>query len=453
VSGRPGEVREHVALALPLAAQQIGLQLMGAVDTAMLGRWDPAALAGAGVANGLVFAISCIGMGVVLGLDTLIPQALGAGERGRARALLGDGLRVALLVALPATLLTLAAPLILPWFGIDEQVGYQATIFVWARAFGVAPFMLQVALRAYLAAHGRTRPLVIAVVAGNLINLVGDYILIYGDRGLVQLGLPAVGLPELGVIGAAAATSLVQIATLFYYALAVRALHRDDPVPAVTPAPPSAVRRIIVLGTPIGLQLLAEVGVFALSGILAARIGADAAAAHSVAIQLASFTFSIAVGIGTATAVRVGRAVGAGDTPGARRAGMIGLGLGGAVMTATALVFLVTPRPLAALFTDDATVIAAAIPLLQIAALFQLSDGAQAVLAGALRGAGDTRWPFYANMIGHYGLGLGVSIVLGFQLGLGTRGLWWGLSAGLILTSVILIARFRRVTSSAIARA
>jgi multidrug resistance protein, MATE family len=208
-----------------------------------------------------------------------------------------------------------------------------------------------------------------------------------------------------------------------------------------------------VLGTPIGLQLLAEVGVFALSGILAARIGADAAAAHSVAIQLASFTFSIAVGIGTATAVRVGRAVGAGDTPGARRAGVIGLGLGGGVMATTALIFLVTPRPLAALFTDDATVIAAAIPLLQIAALFQLSDGAQAVLAGALRGAGDTRWPFYANIIGHYGLGLGVSIVLGFQLGLGTRGLWWGLSAGLILTSVILIARFRRVTSSAIARA
>jgi MATE family multidrug resistance protein len=448
---RGGAVREHVSLALPLAAQQIGLQLMGAVDIAMLGRWDPDALAGAGVANGLVFSVSCVGMGIVMGLDTLVPQALGAGERGAARSLLRDGLRVALLVGLPATLLVLATPLLLPLFGIDERVAYQAKIFVWARAFGVAPFLLQVALRSYLSAHGRTRPLVVAVIAGNVINLVFDYVLIYGDRGLVSLGLPAIGIPEMGVIGAAAATSSVQIATLVYYALSVRALHRSEPPPPATTA--SAVRKIFALGTPVGLQLLAEVGVFALTGVLAARIGSDAAAAHSVAIQLASFTFSVAVGVGAATSVRVGRAVGAGDTRGARSAGNIGLALGMVVMACSAAVFVVAPAALAGLFTDDAIVIAAAVPLVQIAALFQLSDGAQAVAAGALRGAGDTRAAFWANVAGHYGLGLGISLWLAFGAGLGTSGLWWGLSAGLTLTAVILVARFARVTRTAIARA
>src|SRR5690349_4095598 len=232
-----------MALAVPLAAQQVGLQLMGAVDAAMLGRWRPEALAGAGVANGLIFTISCIGMGIVMGLDALVPQALGAGERDNARRLLRGGIRVALVVGLPATLLVLLSPLALGWFGVDERVAYQAKIFVWARAFGVAPFLLQVALRAYLSAHGKTRPLVIAVIAGNMINAGLDYLLIFG--------VPSLGIPEMGVIGAATATSAVQIANLVFYALAVRALHRGEP--PLEPAPGS-VRKIFELGTPIGLQ-------------------------------------------------------------------------------------------------------------------------------------------------------------------------------------------------------
>ena len=450
MSAQRAELRAQLALAVPLVGQQIGLQLMGAVDTAMLGRWDPAALAGAGVANGLVFSITCVGMGIVMGLDTLVPQALGAGEPDRARALLRDGLRVALLVGLPATILVMASPLLLGLFGVEPAVAYQAKIFVWARAFGVAPFLMMVALRSYLAAHGHTRPLIIAVVLGNVINFVGDYVMIYGDAGLVRIGLPALGIPEMGVIGAAAATSAVQIANLVFYALAVRAMNRDQPPAAATP---SAVRRIFELGTPVGLQMLAEVGVFAMTGVLAARIGRTAAASHSVAIQLASFTFSMAVGVGAAAAVRVGRAVGAGDTAGARRAGGAGLTLGMGVMTASALIFLAVPATLARLFTDDPVVIAATIPLLQIAAIFKLGDGAQAIASGALRGAGDTKAAFWTNIAGHYGLGLGVSLVLAFHVGMGTRGLWWGLSAGLTMTALILIARFFRVTRTAIARA
>jgi MATE family multidrug resistance protein len=427
MSAPPRELGPQFRLALPLAAQQIGLQLMGAVDLALLGRWHPDALAGAGVANSLVFSITCVGMGIVMGLDTLVPQALGAGERDRARALLADGLRVALVVGLPATLLVLASPLVLGPFGVDGDVAYQAKIYTWARAFGVVPFLLQVALRSYLSAHGRTRPLVVAVIAGNLINLGADFALIFG--------VPALGIPAMGVIGAALATSLVQIATLVFYAVAVRDLHADRGAPP--PARETSIRKIFVLGTPVGLQLLLEVGVFALTSVLAARIGRDAAAAHAVAIQLASFTFSMAVGVGAATAVRVGRAVGAGDTPAARHAGLVGVGLGALIMSASAAVFVLAPGALAAIFTDDPVVVAAAVPLVQIAALFQLSDGAQAVAAGALRGAGDTRATAWANLFGHYGIGLTTSLALAFGAGLGVAGLWWGLSAGLTATAAV----------------
>ena len=444
------ELRLQLALAAPLALQQIGLQLMGAVDTALLGRYHPDALAGSGVANALVFAITCIGMGVVMGLDALVPQALGAGEPGRARALLRDGVRVAIIIGGPATLLVVLSPLLLDAAQVDPGVAEHARIYIWARAFGVVPFLLQTALRSYLSAHGQTRPLLVAVVAGNVLNLVLDYLLIFGDAGLADLGLPGVGLPAMGVLGAAGATSAVQLLSLGVFVLAVRALHQGAGAAAATPG--RALGPIVRVGTPIGLQVFAEVAVFSLTGVLAAHLSATAAAAHTVAITVASITFSIAMGIGAATAVRVGVAVGAGDHVGARRAGLVGVGLGLVVMSSSAVVFLAAPALLAGWFTDSAPVLAASLPLLQIAALFQLSDGAQAVAAGALRGAGDTRAAFIANLIGHYGVGLGISLGLAFGLGMGAPGLWWGLSAGLTVTAVALLIRFWRLTARPIAR-
>jgi MATE family multidrug resistance protein len=437
------ELGAQLALAVPLAAQQVGLQLMGAVDTAFIGRYSPAALAGVGVANALVFTISAIGMGVVMGLDTVAPQALGAGRVDDARRSLGAGLRLAVLVGLPATLLVLAAPLLLPLAGVSPAVADEARVYLYARALGVVPFLATIALRSYLAAHGTTRPLIIAVVVGNVVNALGDWILIYGDAGLADLHLPRIGLPALGVLGAAIPTSAVQLMTLGVYVLAVRGLDRAAPRPPSTAADLATIARY---GLPIGGQLLAEIGVFALAGILAAHLGEIPAAAHSVAINVASFSFSVAVGIGSATSVRVGHAVGQGDLALARRRGTLGLILGVAVMSGFALCLVAFAAPLARVFTDDAAVLLAAVPLLHVAALFQLSDGAQAIGAGALRGLGNTRATLVGNLLGHYGVGVAVSLVLAFPLALGVTGLWWGLSAGLSATAIYLVVRFRRDT-------
>jgi multidrug resistance protein, MATE family len=440
------ELRAQLALAVPLAVGHFGQQVMGMVDTAMLGRYSDAALAGAGIANGLLFAVTVLGIGIVMGLDALVPQALGAGDPRRARRLFSHGVRVACLVGAPLVLIAAATPSLLPLAGVEEEVAVEGRVYVLGRLPAIVPFLLFAAQRSYLQAHGATLAIVVAMIAGNAVNVVADALFIFGDGALTAVGLPPIGLPAMGVLGAAMATSLVSVLTVVIAALAVRRLHGAvDPPPRR--ADPLLTRAIVRLGLPIGLQLVAEVGIFALTSVLAGRLGTVPAAAHQIAITISSATFSIAIGIGAATSVRVGRAVGAHDHRAARRAGLAGLGLGAGVMGACAVVLLAFPAELARLFTNDPVVVDAAVPLLRVAAIFQLSDGAQAIAAGALRGAGDTRATFYANLAGHYVIGVNVAIALAFGLGLGALGLWWGLLAGLTTTAAVLIARFVRLSS------
>lgn len=436
------ELRAQIALAIPLALQQLGFQLMGTVDAAWLGRYDDTALAAAGVGNNLLFAISSIGLGLVMGLDSVIPQAIGAGRYADARRYLHAGLRLAVLAGLAATLIVFGTPLVLSLAGVAEDVASEARVYVYLRALGIVPFLLSVALRSYLAAHNVTRPLIIAVVVGNLANAVLDYVLIFG--------VAAIGLPPLGVIGAAAATVTVQIVIVFVYLASVRALDPDGPQGPKQPGDPSPLPpstradliEVLRFGGPVAGQLFAEVGIFGVATVIAASMGTLPVAGHTIALNLSSFTFAVAVGVGAATSVRVGHAIGAGDLALARRRGLIGFAMGLGVMAAFAVMFVSAPRLLASVFTDDPAVIAAAVPLLMIAALFQLSDGAQAIGAGALRGLGDTRATLIGNLIGHYAIGLGISLGLAYGAGMGARGLWLGLSAGLTVTALYLLVRF-----------
>jgi multidrug resistance protein, MATE family len=446
------EIGGLAALAFPLCLGHLGQHLMSIVDTAVLGRYSSAALAGSGLAGNILFAIMLLGVGTVMGLDTLVPQSLGAGETGRARELYAAGVRLALVLSLPVSALVAGVALLLPLTPIEPGVADEAAAFLVARLPGVAPFLLFAAMRSYLQAHQITRPMVLAVVIGNIVNFLGDLVLVFGDDGLTRVGLPPIGLPPLGALGAGLATSIVSLGSLVVLGMAVRGLHRGQPEP-------SSIRRaehthaIIRLGSPVGLQLLAEVGIFGLAGFLAATLGRLPSAGHQVALVQASFSFATALGIGAATSVLVGRAIGAGDTQAARRAGAIGMTVGAAVMGVAGLLFLFMPRQLAGLFTDDPALISAAVPLLRIAAVFQLSDAVQAISAGALRGAGATRFPFVANLVGHYAFGLPVAILLGFWMDMGAAGLWWGLSLGLTGVAIAQSVRFRVLTSRPVARA
>jgi len=201
--------------------------------------------------------------------------------------------------------------------------------------------------------------------------------------------------------------------------------------------------RILRVGLPIGAQQWLEFGVFGAAGLLMGWIGTLAVASHQVALQLAALTFMIPVGVAQATSVIVGKAVGKGDPPGARRAAGAGILVGMGFMVVTAALFLTIPETLAAMFSNDRDVVAASALLLPIAGVFQIFDGLQVVAAGALRGIGDTRVPMIMNLVGFWFVGLPVSVALAFGLDVGPRGIWWGLAIGIGVVAILLSFRIR----------
>ena len=426
-------------LAGPLAVASAGWALMGAVDIAVAGRAGPAVMGGTGLGNGLFFAVAVVGIGVTMGLDPLVSQALGAGDRARARRLLWQGLWLSLGVSAVLAAPVAFLPLLLGPAGVDPAAAAQAGNFLHVRLLGLPALLFFTAQRAYLQGFGRTRPLVVVSVLANLVNLTLAVLLVFGGAALPAWTGALRRLPPLSSAGSALSTTLVTVLEVGLLALAIR---EPGAAPAARRPDPAALRQALRVGLPIGLHMAAEVGIFALVGLLAGRLGAVSLGAHQLVLSVATLSFTLAIGIGNAASVRVGWAVGAGDTPAARQAGLAAFASGGAAMALAGVLFVLFPGPLARLFTDDPAVAHEAAALFLVAAVFQLSDGLQGSGAGVLRGAGDTRFTFAANMVGHWLVGLPVALLLGFGLSLGVRGLWWGLCTGLTVVAGGLLLRF-----------
>ena len=442
------ELRQLVALAVPLAAAQAGTQLMTLVDLAVLGRLGAREIAAAGLANGIFYALAMIGMGISHGVDPLISQAIGAGDRLRARSILWQGVWLALVSSAGITVLMLLAPLILRPFGVQAELVPMTTTYLAIRAIGLAPFLVFLVVRSYLQAHHITRPMIAAMVAANVLNLFGDILLVFGGRVLPDWTGPLRAIPAMGVSGAAVATVACSFLQLAIVAYTVGRVPVDGHVDHRWHTP--VIVKAFRIGFPFGLQLGAEIGIFVLVGILAGRLGTLALAAHQLVISIASFTYTVALGVSAAGSVRVGLAIGARDHAATRRAGYAACLGGGVWMLITAIAFAAFPREIARVFSDQANVIAVAIPLFFVAAVFQLSDGVQAVGAGVLRGAGDTHYSFVANVLGHWLIGFPVAMALGFAMQMGIVGMWWGLCAGLSVVAVLLFLRFRKVSATEI---
>ncbi len=446
-----GELRALVHLAVPLAAAHFGQMLLGAVDTAVVGRAGEAELGATGLGNSVYFTLLVFGIGVVLGLDPLVAQAVGAKELTRARRLLWQGVWIALALGVVLVVSILGLASALGWFGIGPGTVSLTLEYLVARAPAVIPYLVFASARSYLQALGFTKALVWGVVVANVVNLPLSWVLVFGDQFVADFGVTPLGVPALGVAGAGWASTVSTLIQMAFVVVAIRRI--DAPKERGYRSPDRALLiRALRLGFPIGLTLFAEVGVFGLVNVAMGNISSSALAGHQVALTLVAMTFMIPLGVGAAASVRVGHAIGRGDHPGTRLAGLVSLAAGVGFMGFSAILFLLFPAMCAALITDKPEVIAAAVPLIFVGAIFQLSDGCQAVAAGALRGAGDTKFALWANVLGHYALGLPIALVLGFGTALGPQGLWWGLSAGLTAVAIALTARFFRVTSRPVGR-
>lgn len=430
--------RELLTLAVPLAAVQVGTSTLGVIDTAVVGRTSAAELAAVGLGNSILFAVSIIGMGLVLGSEPIIAQALGAGDRARARRAFRQGTWAALL-ATPVILAVIGvALLLLPLAGVDEEVLPHVRSYVLARSTGVLPFLLYWAIKAWLQAQGRTTAPVVGVVVANVFELVLALALVkpLGVAGVglahfvsttARLGVVLVAaeraLADLDLAGEAPPRSLLERAARMREALRAREM-----------------AQLVSIGLPLGLQMSLEVAVFAFAALVMGRLGAHELAAHQVALQCASTTFNLMVGLGSAASVVVGRKIGAGAGADALRAGLAALALAAVVMAGTGLLFLTAGAPIARLLTDQEDVVIMAATLLAVAAAFQLSDGLQTVASGALRGAGDTRATFIIHLVSHWAVGMPCVVL--FSQRWGAVGVWWGLTLGLVFASVALVLRF-----------
>jgi MATE family multidrug resistance protein len=432
------EFRRTLGLAVPVIIGELGWMAMGVMDTIMLGRVSPEALGAASVGRIVFFTVIVFGMGFLLGLDTYVSTAHGAGQPETCRSYLVQGVHLSLVLAVPMTALTFLAAPALGSLGIDPRVLASAVPYLRALAWSALPLLLYTTFRRYLQGVSRPRPVMLALISANLINLAGNWILIFGN-----LGAPAMGAEGAGWSSCIAAAYLA----LFLMG-STWLLHRgNDQLPHGASLWPhlARLRRLVMLGFPSAIQLVAEVGVFAAATALAGRLAPSALAAHQIALTAASVTFMIPLGLSSAGAVRVGQARGRGDREGAKRAGWMAILLAAVFMSVAGVAFLMGPRQVARLFSADETVIAGAILLVRIAALFQLFDGVQVAATGALRGAGDTRTPLIWNLIGHWALGLPVGYYLCFHRDMGAPGLWLGWLVGLgVVGAVLLFAWWRR---------
>ncbi len=432
------ELRAVVAIAAPAALTQLGLMFMGVVDTMMLGRYSAEAMAAAALGHNVSMCVMIVGMGLLLAIDPLVAQPWGAGDRRRVRAHFQQALMLAVGFSLPIGLLLWKVDPILTLFGQDPVVAALTGDYVRTLILGVPLFLMFVALRQGLQAMDVVRPTLVAILLANVLNAIANWVLIFGRYGL----------PELGVVGSAWATTLSRLSMLLLVLVLARRTLRPLRLWHRWPRPHIEEFRLFFrIGVPIAVHTGVEFWMIAGIALMMGTFGAVALAGHQVALMLAAMAYMVSLGISGAAAARVGQAVGAGDTYRVRVACWASLGLSVAAMSTSAALFLLFPGQLGRLFTSDVGVVEVAVTLLPIAAVFQIVDGLQVVSTGALRGAADTRVPATIAVLGYWVLCLPLAWLLTYPLGFGYRGPWWGLAAGLGVTAVLLVWRtFRRLS-------
>jgi MATE family multidrug resistance protein len=431
------ELGAMVALAVPVVLSELGWMAQAIVDTIMVGKLGPAAIGAVALGNAVYYTPALFGIGLLLGLDTLVAQAHGRADHDECHRWLAQGVYLACIATPPLMLLVAAASFGFAPFGITPQVAAPAASYLRILNWGTLPLLLYGGTRRYLQGVGEVRVITATYVGANLLNWWGNWVLISGKWGL----------PEMGVNGSALSTVLSRVfmaAALMGFAWRYERKRGHPLFRHWAGLNLDRLRRLVKLGGPAAGQIVLEVGAWNMATLSAGWLTPVALATHQIVLNYASLTYMVPLGISAAAAVSVGHAVGAGDPERARRAGWLALGLGTGFMLLAAVVFLVAPGPLIALYTLDPRVMAVGPRLLGLAAAFQIFDGIQTVSTGALRGLGETRIPMLANLVGYWILGLPLGLTLCFALHWGIYGLWIGLTLALIVIAATLLVRWRR---------
>lgn len=436
-------LRATFRLGVPLVGAHLGLMLMNTTDTVMLGWYGVEELAASVLATQLFFVVMIFGSGVGQAVMPMAGHAEGGGDKKTVRRVVRMGFWIAILYSTLTLPLLFYGETFLLILGQEPHIAKLAGQYMFIAAFAMYPTLMSHALRSFLSGIERAQIIFWSTLIAALANIVINYMLIFGNWGA----------PELGVKGAAYATLLVNI-IMFFAMAAYVALNKDTRQYTVFArfwrADWQAFFDVLKIGIPMGVTILAEVGMFILASIMVGWLGVVPLAAHGIALQLASITFMIPLGMAQAATVRVSNAYGRHDPVNLHRAANAVMVVAVLFAFASAVSFFLFPDLLIGMFLDEgnadvAAVAAYAVPLVFVAAIFQLVDSAQAVAVAQLRGLRDTRIPMAIAIFSYWCVGLATSYYLGIVLNWDGTGIWIGLAFGLAVAALLLNLRFQLI--------
>jgi len=443
----PAEASVLLKIALPLVAAYLAEFAMFITTRIVVGRLGYHELAAVGLSGDLSFEVLVISMGLLSIVGVLVAQASGAGRKQDARHAARQGFLVATIIGVPATVLVYNLAPLLALTGQDPKVVALTAPYLHRLAGFVLPVLWFAILRNFVSALGHTGAVMVITVAAVGLNYLLTLGLVHG----------AFGLPALGIAGAGWATNIVSwimLACLALYVLKVSHLRDYSLFAGELRLDVEVCREIARLGLPAAGLVALESGLFSAVSVLSGTIGAESLAAYQVLTGWIGIPFVIALGLAEASMVRVAYGMGRGSLAWSRRAGLLGMGIGVAILGTLVVVPLGLPDLITRVFLDPddhgfCGIAALVARLFQIVVIFQVFDGLQAIASRALRGLRDTVAPLWLAGFGYWVLGIGGGCLLAFPLGLGAVGLWWGMALGLMATGSLLAWRFWRLTRGA----
>jgi MATE family multidrug resistance protein len=436
-------IKEHFkvtfTLAFPVMISQLGQVSVGVADSMMVGRLGALPLAASSLANSIFFVILMFGLGISMGITPLVSIAEGKGKAKRISNLFGHSLWVNLITAVALTGVVLGLSKGLHFLGQPEEVVVLTIPYLLVITASLFPFMIFQTFKQFAEGLSQTKQAMYITIFCNIVNVFLNWVLIWG----------MFGAPELGLMGAGWATLISRILMpimMGYYILRSKRYSIYSLSLKLKKVSVPMVSRILNIGIPTGFQYIFEVSAFSAAAIMMGWIGVNALAGHQIALNLASISYMMAAGLSTAGMIRVSNLIGRGDLKGMREAGMVVFGMVLIFMFSAAMIFVIFRMFLPTLYIDDPEVVSMAASLLIIAALFQLSDGAQVAGLGVLRGMEDVKVPTLVTLFAYWVLGLPLGYFLAFELGMAEKGIWYGLLIGLSITAVVLFYRFHALS-------
>jgi MATE family multidrug resistance protein len=426
-------------LAYPVVLSQLGHIMVGVVDTAMVGQIGTVQQAAVALSNSLYTLVLVFGLGVSYGITPLVAAADSSKNYSESAELLKHGVVINTILGILLFLLLFSLSPVLNLFQQKQEVVDLAIPFLNVMMLGMIPLCIFSGFKQFTEGLSFTKIAMLITVGSNLLNILLNYLMIFGHWGF----------PKMGLMGSCWASFISRVAmaiamfSYVYYNKPFRVYREGFRFKNISK---ELTKKILAIGIPSGLQWFFEVGAFAFAVIMIGWISPKAQAAHQIALSLAATTYMMASGLSAAASVRVGNQSGLKNKEGVRTAGFSAFVIVMVFMGLMATSFILLRNYLPSLFTKDADVINIASSLLVIAAFFQLSDGIQVVGLGALRGVKDVKIPTVITLIAYWVIGLPMSYVFGFKLNMGVQGIWYGLSIGLTFAAILLFLRFNHVS-------